>query len=198
MSSESHGVLTERTSCAIHAFLFLWPEISSWFPFQIVLWTFYQYEVIVTQYIRLVIQAIQSSVCNAEAPYFGLKMGDQKIESLCLSWWSLLLVVFLFFLLLLFYWSKASGLEWDSKGWRLPLSVSLSPPLPYPPESTNLYPSTPLIDLDRGGPSHKGSGCSYPAPLPLFLDQGVDKVKRHTRIPRGNVPIPLNITEEPL
>lgn len=32
---------------------------------QIVLWTFYQYEVIVTQYIRLVIQAIQSSVCNA-------------------------------------------------------------------------------------------------------------------------------------
>lgn len=97
MSSESHGVLTKRTSCAIHAFLFLWPEILSLFPFQIVLWTFYQYEAIVTQYIRLVIQAIQSSVCKAEAPKKGFqKMGDQKIESLCVSWWSLLLVVFLF------------------------------------------------------------------------------------------------------
>lgn len=111
MSSESHGVLTKITSCAIHAFLFLWPEIFSWFPFQIVLWTFYQYEVIVTQYIRLVIQAIQSSVCKAEAPNNGFqKMGDQKIESLCISWWSLLLVVFLFgWLLFLFYWSKASS-----------------------------------------------------------------------------------------
>ena len=65
--------------------------------FHFVLWTFYQYEVIVTQYIRLVIQAIQSSVCKAEAPKNGFqKMGDQKIESLCVSWWSLLLVVFLF------------------------------------------------------------------------------------------------------
>ena len=111
MSSESHGVLTERTSCAIHAFLFLWPEIVSWFPFQIVLWTFYQYEVIVRQYIILVIQAIQSSVCKAEAPKSGFqKMGDQKIESLCVSWWSLLLVVFLFgWLLFLFYWSEASS-----------------------------------------------------------------------------------------
>jgi len=111
MSSESHGVLTERTSCAIHAFLFLWPEIVSWFPFQIVLWTFYQYEVIVTQYSWLVIQAIQSSVCKAEAPKNGFqKMGDQKIESLCVSWWSWLLVVFLFGLLLfLFYWSEASS-----------------------------------------------------------------------------------------
>ena len=27
------GVLTKRTSCAIHAFLFLWPEICSLFPF---------------------------------------------------------------------------------------------------------------------------------------------------------------------
>lgn len=87
MSSKSHGVLTERTSCAIHAFLFLWPEIVSLFSFQIVLWTFYQYEVIVTQYIRLVIQAIQSSVCNAEAPNNGFqKMGYQKIESLCVSY----------------------------------------------------------------------------------------------------------------
>lgn len=97
MSSESHGVLTEKTSCANHAFLFLLPEIFSLFSFQIVLWTFYQYEVIVTQYIRLVIRAIQSSVCKAEAPKNGFqKMGDQKIESLCVSWWSLLLVVFLF------------------------------------------------------------------------------------------------------
>lgn len=95
MSSESHGVLTERTSCAIHAFPFFWQEFLSWFPFQIVLWTFYQYEVIVTQYIRLVIQAIQSSVCHASAPSFQ-KMGYQKIESLCASWWSWLLVVFLF------------------------------------------------------------------------------------------------------
>lgn len=39
--------------------------------FHFVLWTFYQYEVIVTQYIRLVIQAIQSSVCKAEAPKNG-------------------------------------------------------------------------------------------------------------------------------
>lgn len=89
MSSESHGVLTERTSCAIHAFLFLLPEIFDGFPFQIVLLTFYQYEVIVTQYIRLVIQAIQSSACKVEAPNKGFqKMGDQKIESLCVSWWS--------------------------------------------------------------------------------------------------------------
>ena len=54
-------------------------------------------EVIVTQYIRLAIQAIQSSVCKAEAPKNGFqKMGDQKIESLCVSWGSLLLAVFLF------------------------------------------------------------------------------------------------------
>lgn len=92
MSSKSHGVLTKRTSCAIHAFLFLWPEILSLFPFQIVLWTFYQYEVIVTQYIRLVIQASQSSVCKAEAPKNSFpQMGDPKIESPCVSWWSLLL-----------------------------------------------------------------------------------------------------------
>jgi hypothetical protein len=43
-----------------------------------------------------VIQAIQSSVCKAEAPQNGFpKMGDQKIESLCVSWWSLLLNIFL-------------------------------------------------------------------------------------------------------
>ena len=136
MSSESRGVLTERTSCAIHAFLFLWPEIFSWFPFQIVLWTFYQYEVIVTQYIRLVIQAIQSFVCKAEAPGFP-KMGDQKIESLCVSWWSLLLVVFLFFLadssyssfsyplysssLVLFFYITFSAAQ-ESRDW---LSLSL-------------------------------------------------------------------------
>lgn len=130
MSSESHGVLTERTSCAIHAFLFLWPEIFSWFPFQIVLWTFYQYEVIVTQYIRLVIQAIQSSVCKAEAPQKGFpKMGDQKIESLCVSWWSLLLVVFLFgWLLFLFYWSEASSSA--TPVWNSILSYLTLSPLP--------------------------------------------------------------------
>lgn len=112
------GVLTKRTSCAIHAFLFLWPEIISWFPFQIVLWTFYQYEVIVTQYIRLVIQAIQSSVCKAKNGF--QKMGDQKIESLCISWWSLLFVVFLFgwllFLLIKSMQQRHAGLEFDSKG----------------------------------------------------------------------------------
>lgn len=98
MYSESHGVLTKRTSCAIHVFPFWWPEIVSWFPFQIVLWTFCQYEVTVTQYIRLMIQAIQSSVCQASAPKMGSfrKMGSQKIEELCLSWWSWLLVVLIF------------------------------------------------------------------------------------------------------
>jgi len=34
-------------------------RILSLFPFQIVLWTFYQYEAIVTQYIRLVIRVIK-------------------------------------------------------------------------------------------------------------------------------------------
>jgi len=61
MSPESHGVLTEKTSFAIHAFMFLWPYIFSWFPFQIVLWTFYQYEAIVTRYTRLVIRVIKRS-----------------------------------------------------------------------------------------------------------------------------------------
>jgi hypothetical protein len=120
MSYESHGLLTERTFCAIHDFQFLLPKILSWFPFQIVLWTFYQYEVIVTQYIRLVIQAIQSFVCKAEAPliYFP-KMGDWKIESLCISWWSLLLAVFLFgvllFLLIKSIQQRHAGFELDSK-----------------------------------------------------------------------------------
>jgi len=61
MSPESHGVLTEKTSFAIHAFMFLLPYIFSWFPFQIVLWTFYQYEAIVTRYTRLVIRVIKRS-----------------------------------------------------------------------------------------------------------------------------------------
>ena len=61
MSPESDGVLTEKTSFAIHAFMFLWPYIFSWFPFQIVLWTFYQYEAIVTRYTRLVIRVIKRS-----------------------------------------------------------------------------------------------------------------------------------------
>jgi len=61
MSPESHRVLTEKTSFAIHAFIFLWPDIFSLFPFQIVLWTFYQYEAIVTRYTRLVIRVIKRS-----------------------------------------------------------------------------------------------------------------------------------------
>ena len=61
MSLESHGVLTEKTSFPIHAFMFLWPYIFSWFSFQIVLWTFYQYEAIVTRYTRLVIRVIKRS-----------------------------------------------------------------------------------------------------------------------------------------
>jgi len=61
MSPESHVVLTEKTSFAIHAFMFLWPYIFSWLPFQIVLWTFYQYEAIVTRYTRLVIRVIKRS-----------------------------------------------------------------------------------------------------------------------------------------
>jgi ABC-type spermidine/putrescine transport system permease subunit II len=68
-----------------------------------------------------VIQAIQSSVCKAEAPKNGFqKMGDQKIELLCLSWWSLLLVVFLFgpllVLLIRSIQQHHAGLEFDSKG----------------------------------------------------------------------------------
>ena len=133
MSSESHGVLTERTSCAINAFLFLWPEIDSWYPFKRVLWTFYQYEVIVTQYIRLVIQAIQSSVCKAEAPKNGFpKMGDQKIESLCVSWWSLLLVVWSFFL------ADSYSCSIDQKHPAAPLRFRIRfslipPPFSFPP-----------------------------------------------------------------
>jgi len=61
MSPESHGVLTEITSFAIHAFMFLWPDIFSWFPIQIVLWTLCQYEEIVTRYTRLVIRVIKRS-----------------------------------------------------------------------------------------------------------------------------------------
>ena len=61
MSPESHGVLTEKTSFVSHAFMFLWPNIFSSFPFQIVLWTFYQYEAIVTRYTRLVIMVIKRS-----------------------------------------------------------------------------------------------------------------------------------------
>jgi len=48
--------------------MFLWPDIFSWSPFQIILWNFYQYEAIVTQYIRLVIQAIQSSCVRQKPP----------------------------------------------------------------------------------------------------------------------------------
>jgi len=61
MSPELQGVLSEKTSFAIHAFMFFWPDIFSWFPFQIVLWTFYQYEAIVTRYTRLVIRVIKRS-----------------------------------------------------------------------------------------------------------------------------------------
>ena len=59
MSPKSHGVLIEKTSFAIHAFMFLWPDIFSWCPFQIVLGTFYQYEAIVTRCTRLVIRVIK-------------------------------------------------------------------------------------------------------------------------------------------
>ena len=55
----------QLTSFAIHAFMFLWPDIFSWFPFQIVLWTFYQYEAIVKRYTRLVIWVIKRSNHNA-------------------------------------------------------------------------------------------------------------------------------------
>ena len=61
MSPESHGDLTEITSFAIHAFMFLWPDIFSWFPIQIVLWTSYRYEAIVTRHTRLVIRVIKRS-----------------------------------------------------------------------------------------------------------------------------------------
>jgi len=61
MSPESHGVLSEKTSFAIHAFMFLWPDIFSWLPFQIVVWTFYHYDAIVTRYTWLVIRVIKRS-----------------------------------------------------------------------------------------------------------------------------------------
>ena len=61
MSPESHDVLTKKNSFAVHDFMFLRPYILSLFPFQIVLWNFYHYEAIVTQYIRLVIRVIKIS-----------------------------------------------------------------------------------------------------------------------------------------
>jgi len=77
MSPESHGNLTEKTSFAIHAFMFLWPAI------------FFLISISNCSLDFLSIWGDRNTI------YKTRDSGDQKIESLCVSWWSLLYNFFL-------------------------------------------------------------------------------------------------------